>query len=228
MFNLHIEWFGILGLVFILSASSFVVFFDNYLRNGIKKIDNSVITDKYEDRYVEYLDNIKERILSEDELIKLNKSVLLEHTPMGYVVLFYDHKNECFSYFSDRKDIPYKFLDAVARKYIKTFQCKMIYIFLNDELENQKKKYKEIVEENKIKELEEETHKKKDVFATYKSYNIKSDKPLKDTDYLIKENINKFKWRGFLKDYMFLQKVEKKKEDLSYQDFVNSHHSDLK
>ena len=220
MFSLHIEWLGMLGLVFILSVSSFVVFFDNYLQDGIKKINNSAINDKYEDRYIECLDNINDRTLSEEELLKLKKSVLLENTPMGHVILFYDHKNECFSYYSDRKDLPYKFLDAVARKYIKIFQCKMIYIFLNDELENQKKKYKEIVEENKIKESQE-THKKKDVFATYKSYNIKSDKPIKDTDYLIKENINKFKWRGFLKDYMFLQKVEKKKEVLSYQDFIN-------
>ena len=53
------------------------------------------------------------------------------------------------------------------------------------------------------------------------------DKPLKEEDYLIKENINKFKWGGFLKDYQFVQTQKKEDKELSYQDFVNSHHSDL-
>jgi hypothetical protein len=49
---------------------------------------------------------------------------------------------------------------------------------------------------------------------------MKTDKPLKEKDYLIKENINKFKWGGFLKDYQFVQTPKKEEKELSYQDFM--------
>ena len=74
----------------------------------------------------------------------------------------------------------------------------------------------------KIKKILEKKDKKADVFATYKNYNMKTDKPLKDEDYLIKENINKFKWGGFLKDYLFVQTQKKEVTELTYDQFVNT------
>ena len=143
----------------------------------------------------------------------------MENTPMGNVILFYFHEKEQFIFYSDRKEVPYKYLDAVARKYIKMFDCKMIYTAVDEELESQKKKYEEIKEERKIIKPER-TEKKRDVFANYKNYNMKTDTPLKEEDYLIKENINKFKWGGFLKDYQFIQTQKKEEKELTYQDFM--------
>ena len=83
----------------------------------------------------------------------------------------------------------------------------MIYTLIEDELEASKKKLEDVKERNNIQiEIKKkEKEKKKDIFAAYKNYNIKSDQPVKDEDYLIKENINKFKRIGLLKDYQFVK-----------------------
>ena len=213
------EWLNTYGMIFILSASTIIIFFDLYMKTDIDKNTILDISEKFEDKYIEDINKLEERNLSEGELIQLKKSIVLENTPMGNIILFYFHEKEKFYFYSDRKEVPYKYLDTVARKYIKMFNCKMIYTALDQELESQKKKYEDIKEERKIKKVKK-TDKKADVFASYKNYNMKTDKPLKEEDYLIKENINKFKWGGFLKDYQFVQTKKKEDEKLSYQDFM--------
>ena len=223
MILIDFEWLNILSILFFaLSASSIIIAFDLYITTNFNKdpiLDTSI--EKYEDKYIKYISDMEEKDLSEDKLINLKKSIVLENTPMGNVVLFYHHEKEKFYYFSDRKDIPYKYLDTIARKYVKVFDCKIIYTLLSEELESQKKKYEEIKEERKFQKVEKKD-KKADVFATYKNYNMKTDKPLKDEDYLIKENINKFKWGGFLKDYSFVQTQKKEVTELTYDQFVNT------
>ena len=213
------DWLNTYGMIFIISASTLIVFFDLFMKTNYDKNQILDISEKYEDKYIENINNLEERNLSEEKLIQLKNSIVLENTPMGNIILFYFHEKEKFYFYSDRKEVPYKYLDTVARKYIKMFDCKMIYTSLDKELESQKKKYEDIKEERKIKKIEK-TDKKADVFASYKNYNMKTDKPIKEEDYLIKENINKFKWGGFLKDYQFIQTPKKEDKELSYQDFM--------
>lgn len=213
------DWLNTYGVFFILSASSLFIFFDLCMKTNYDNKQIIDIPEKFEDKYIKDINKLEERNLSKDELILLQKSIVMENTPMGNVILFYFHEKEQFIFYSDRKEVPYKYLDAVARKYIKMFDCKMIYTAVDEELESQKKKYEEIKEERKsIKP--ERTEKKRDVFANYKNYNMKTDTPLKEEDYLIKENINKFKWGGFLKDYQFIQTQKKEEKELTYQDFM--------
>lgn len=213
------DWLNTYGIFFILSASSLFIFFDLCMKTNYDNKQIIDIPEKFEDKYIKDINKLEERNLSKDELILLQKSIVMENTPMGNVILFYFHEKEQFIFYSDRKEVPYKYLDAVARKYIKMFDCKMIYTAVDEELESQKKKYEEIKEERKIIKPER-TEKKRDVFANYKNYNMKTDTPLKEEDYLIKENINKFKWGGFLKDYQFIQTQKKEEKELTYQDFM--------
>lgn len=219
MLLFYLNWLSAYGMIFILSASTLIVFFDVFMKTNYDKNQILDISEKFEDKYIEDINNLEERNLSEEKLIQLKNSIVLENTPMGNIILFYFHEKEQFIFYSDRKEVPYKYLDTVARKYIKMFNCKMIYTALDQELESQKKKYEDIKEERKTKKVEK-TDKKTDVFATYKNYNMKTDKPVKDADYLIKENINRFKWGGFLKDYQFVQSKKKEEKELSYQDFM--------
>lgn len=219
MLLFYLNWLSAYGMIFILSASTLIVFFDLFMKTNYDKNQILDISEKYEDKYIEDINNLEERNLSEEKLIRLKNSIVLENTPMGNIILFYFHEKELFYFYSDRKEVPYKYLDTIARKYIKMFDCKMIYTSLDKELESQKKKYEEIKEERKIKKPEK-TEKKRDVFASYKNYNMKTDTPLKEEDYLIKENINKFKWGGFLKDYQFVQTQKKEDKELSFQDFM--------
>lgn len=113
-------------------------------------------------------------------------SILLEKTPLGNVLMFYNNKKKSFIYYSDNT-IPYRFLEVVGRRYVVTFNCKSVYVNMSEAikdakdkiaLEQQKKKDLELeleeeknrVKEGLVKEKEKEKE-KKDVFAKFKSYN---------------------------------------------------------
>jgi hypothetical protein len=120
-------------------------------------------------------------------LEKLQNCYIMENTPLGNVLMIYDTSRLTFRYYSDNT-IPYRYLETVARKYVKCYNCRPIFIDMEEELniaeekwekekeEREKKAEKEKEEEEKRK-LEEHKglHKKveakKSVFAKFKSYN---------------------------------------------------------
>ena len=134
----------------------------------------------------------------------------------------YNKEDEGFEYWAD-KNIDYKYLETVARKYVTVFSCRDLYIdrftLLKDKLVN----LKEQIEENKKKaeeEEEDEEEKSKeeeadDVFASFKSYNQSSnDKVQKDKTELTRNDVvcdkaNKYLHRGKLKEANFGKKNEK-------------------
>ena len=111
------DWLTAYGIIFLFSASTVIVFFDLYMKKNFDKNQILDIPEKYEDKYIEDINKLEERNLSEDKLTNLKNSILLENTPMGNIILFYFHEKEIFYFYSDRKEIPYKYLDTVARKY---------------------------------------------------------------------------------------------------------------
>jgi hypothetical protein len=118
----------------------------------------------YEDKYP------YEDISDKNEKI-CEKNYVFAKTPDDIVVMKYNEKDETFWYWAD-SNIEYKNLETVARKYIKTFNCKNIYIDRKTTLENDKKereKQEEItkkkIEEWKTKQDEEE----ESVFAKLKT-----------------------------------------------------------
>lgn len=58
---------------------------------------------------------------------------VLEHTPVGNVILHYDLENGRFHYYSDAT-IPYRYLETVARKFVKQFCCRPLYVDMETEL----------------------------------------------------------------------------------------------
>jgi hypothetical protein len=122
-----------------------------------------------------------------ERLDGLKNNFILEKTPLGNVIMYYNNFRESFEYYSDNT-IPYRFLETVSRKYVKTFNCKQIYFDMEIELRKQKEaqELKELKELEELKELKElklledslkgnvELEKKKNVFAKFKSYNTES------------------------------------------------------
>jgi hypothetical protein len=124
-----------------------------------------------------------------ERLDGLKNNFILEKTPLGNVIMYYNNSRESFEYYSDNT-IPYRFLETVGRKYVKTFNCKQIYFDMEFELKEFERKQKEgqkkILEDQKILEdsLKANTNtntntnvdlvKKKDVFAKFKDYNTES------------------------------------------------------
>ena len=118
------------------------------------------------------------------KLDKMKDNYIMEKTPLGNVLMVYNNKRESFVYYSDNT-IPYRYLEIVARKYVKCFDCRPIYVDMEEELrlyeekiekDNIEKEERKKEENNKKTEENQSqnnnnTEKKKNVFAKFKSYN---------------------------------------------------------
>lgn len=139
-------------------------------------------------------------------------NIVIDNTPDGYVAIRYDEEEEGFLYWSD-KNISYKYLEAIARKYVKMFNCRGIYIDrgynLREKILKIRKEIIKNIETEKNREAiegdEEGESEEEDVFASLKKYNTSS----KKTDKLKKritrndivcEKSNKYIKRGKFKN----------------------------
>lgn len=113
---------------------------------------------------------------------KLKNCYVIEKTPQGNVLMMYDKDKESFKYYSD-STIPYRYLEVVARKYVKLFNCAPLFVDMEEELQLFEAKWTKEYELKKAKEAEEQlraeegakkntpVEHKKNVFAKFKSYN---------------------------------------------------------
>ena len=164
--------------------------------------------------------------------------VLIEHTPRGNVIMYYDPYKLGFTYYSDQH-ITYNILNAVAMKYVLKFQCRDF--FMDEQITpesspspllhllQEDKKEKETVEKDKGKDHDVLKQKLKNApFAKFKNYNkatAKTDekKDTKIADLLV-ENMppekpkerNRFINLGKTTNFNILQPIKKKKSVLSF------------
>jgi hypothetical protein len=115
-------------------------------------------------------------------LNKLINCYVIEKTPNGNVIMIYQKERETFKYYSDY-NIPYRYLEVVGRKYVKFFNCRPIFVDMEEELRLFEEKWDKEQELRKMKEEEEkriieeaaknnkQVDVKKNVFAKFKSYN---------------------------------------------------------
>jgi len=164
----------------------------NELEMEIKKVKYNDIIIKLESDCKYTYETCKQKAEDESldyiikkQLQKLNNCFVIEHTPLGNVLMIYDIERETFKYYSDNT-IPYRYLEVVGRKYVKQFDCRPIFVDMEDELKFAENRWiKEIKEkeergilEKRDKEKSVENQKpveiKKSVFAKFKSYNRES------------------------------------------------------
>jgi hypothetical protein len=191
------------------------------------------------------LNNAKEEVYK-IRLDKLVNCILIEKTPLGNVIMFYNNKRGAFEYFSDNT-IPYRYLETVGRKYVKTFNCRRIYYDMEEELRlyEEKIKQKEMIDrENLERELKSSGNnntltnnkKEKSVFAKFKGYNKESgtghvstapppknsipnnniNTNKKNENVLLKENANRYTHEGKLTNFSILKRVALKAIDKKY------------
>ena len=150
----------------------------NFFLDNPKKILEDLKTKEikeYKKKFYDELEELENKEYSDKELEKFKKKVLKTDTSYGNVYMFYNVDNETFNYYCNDKNISYIILDALARKYAITYDCKSICINFKKEW---KKAKKLAYEEQEKKEAELEKNKseqnKKDskpqIFAKYKSY----------------------------------------------------------
>ena len=112
-----------------------------------------------------------------DEQLKQYKTrFIIELTPLGNVLMFYNHDKLAFDYYSDSA-IPYRFLETIARKYVMIYKYRPLYIDMEEELKDYEKKLNAnaMTIESKPDGQQDDKHKqpdaKKNIFAKFKSYN---------------------------------------------------------
>lgn len=182
-------------------------------------VDKSPIKKHTEREMIEnkYLNELKSL---EDNDLKLEKNcdeLFVEESfeSYGTIKMMYKLDEEKFVYYTEApKHIPYFVLDALARKYVITHDCKNIYIDINEEVEKKKKEAQEKkIQESKSQEkIDDKKSPAIDVFATFKSYNI-----IKKKDKLIKEKINVFKYGGAYSNICIKQ--QNKGKDISFSNY---------
>lgn len=214
-------------------------------RTDIEELQEEVTKIKFEIETEEGLSQINENSVEQatqyiinKRLDKLKNCYIIEKTPNGNVIMIYDKERETFKYYSDI-NIPYRYLEVVGRKYVKSFDCRPIFVDIEEELrlfEEKLDKEELKKEEDKIKADEIAKNKqpnsevkKKNVFAKFKSYNkdaggkISMAPPPKNSipnssvtqnketgKIILKERANRYTCEGKFTNFNFLQKVDRK------------------
>jgi hypothetical protein len=150
----------------------------------------------------------------EDDWKHLLSSILMEYTPLGNVLMYYDSSKDSFVYFSDRI-IPYECIDTVARRYVLTYNCTILYI---DSSNPDSASKQSIVLTNPQSDLPV-TGMKDNVFVKLKTYRT----PRKETTSNTLHKINRYTYGGKMANFLFLKKNNTTKP-LSYLDFKNKMH----
>jgi hypothetical protein len=184
-------------------------------------------------------------IIIQRHLDRLKNCFIIEKTPLGNVIMKYDIDKKSFKYYSDF-NIPYRYLEVVSRKFVKTFYCRPIYIDMDEELKLFEEKWvKEEEEKKKQDEMktinENKDDKKKSVFAKFKNNNttignkidiskikanfnnITREQNKEKEKILLKEKSNRYTFEGKIANFSILQKIDRKifnkKLGLTFADF---------
>lgn len=201
------------------------------------------IPEKYEDKYLDVYRKTESVSCTDEKIEGLKNTILMENTPLGNVIMYYDKSRETFIYYSD-SNIPYRYLEVISRKYVVMNNCKQIHVDMEQEIKEAQEKLeqKKQEEEEKKKQLEEleqqkpeenQSTTKKDVFAKLKKYNTNtslkssgiptdkksvSKKNIQESDkpLILKEKANRYSCEGKLMNFGFLKKVDKKVVDKRY------------
>tara|TARA_B100001121_G_C18606322_1_gene582014 strand:+ start:55 stop:825 length:771 start_codon:yes stop_codon:yes gene_type:complete len=159
---------------------------------------------KFEYKYMdEFMATERNELTDEQRKELLTKHIRLE-IEQGEIVMFYNHELESFAWYCNTKEVPYKYLETVARKYVIDNNCSCIYAVMHEELkkgrERQAKAKKE--QADKLDKKDDSNSSSSSVFASFKTYNKKNaDDMMKNKNWLIRENANRYSYKGKLEDY---------------------------
>jgi hypothetical protein len=139
--------------------------------------------------------------LIQERIANLKYSYVMEHTPIGNVIMYYNQTKEAFEYYSDNV-IPYRYLDTVCRKYVIMNLCVPLYVDISKEL----------------KEFQSRTEEEKPMSSVF----VKFKKPVSKkpaVKVILKAKTNKYLYQGRMNNFRFMKQTESKSETLSFADY---------
>jgi len=159
-------------------------FLDTYQPNHTDNMYNSNVDTCFYDK-CEYKEAVE--VENNDLEKKWRTRILMENTPRGNVIMYYDAFKQGFVYYSDNSNIPYPIMNAVVMKYVLLYRCRDFFVDENIVPEDNKspfidlyinekpaKKTKESDDSNNAESMSISTQ--SDVFAKLKTYNTVSSK----------------------------------------------------
>ena len=84
--------------------------------------------DNFEYWYLDEYNNLEDIQLDSTQKSNLSKQFISVETPRGLVHITYHQDVNAFLYYAKTKDIPYKYLETVGRKFVIDNNCKNIFI----------------------------------------------------------------------------------------------------
>jgi hypothetical protein len=155
----------------------------NTIANECESIKTTLETSEGQNEMMENAKSQAITFIINERLDILINNFVIEKTPNGNVLMFWNNKRGTFEYYSDNT-IPYRYLESVGRKYVKTFNCRPVFVDMEEELRLSEERLQKEKEEKERKEFEEKQRleeakmnntpivpDKKNVFAKFKSYN---------------------------------------------------------
>lgn len=161
----------------------------------------------YEDKYLEEYEKLERTELSEDQIKDLANNFIMEFTPVGNVIMQYDHKKESFLYYSDSV-IPFRYLEPIGRKYVTVFNCKQLFINMKEEIEKSK------TQQSTISNQPAKPVKTKDILNKLKTPTTA--KPIAPPPSKAKIQINRYTSMGRFSNFKMLKQVDRKIVDKNY------------
>ena len=156
------------------------------LRDEKNKLEELFQSKKYIEEGLDKINEEARKFIIDKRLDKLENCYVMEFTPLGNVLMKYNKNKESFIFYSDNT-IPYRYLEVVGRKFVKQFNCRPIFVDMEEELKLAEEKWEKERKEKEEKEEEEKRkkeesiknktpleEKKKNVFTKFKSYNKES------------------------------------------------------
>jgi hypothetical protein len=175
---------------------------------------------KYDNGWYAEFDNLKSCGGDGENMIPTPPPTIQEATPRGDILMYYDVKNKEFVYYSNNKNLPYRTLDAVARKYVCLHNMPSIYVDIREEVKKGFEKCK-----NKAKCVDSATTTSSALYAVYKNYKSGATATTSAAEsngvgknskkVILKDNVNKFIFKGRIDDYALDVKAREKKEKSS-------------
>lgn len=160
----------------------------------------------YEYMYMDEYEILERKPISDSVRSSYINNFIDEKSPRGTVMLSYDNNETAFIYYSNSKDIPYKYLETISRKFIVDNDCKELYVDYRDELIDGINRYNENIKKkqklnNDTDNEDNNVKAKKSVFAKFKEYNKTERNVNTKKEYVLTENANRYIYKGTLLDY---------------------------
>ena len=123
-------------------------------------------------------------IENNDIEIKWRTRILIENTPRGTIMMYYNSFKRGFAYYSDQQGVPYVILNTMAMKYVRVFQCRDLFMddkvtpedspspFIQIYKDVEKNALKSKIEETPVEQRIDRDKLKSGPFAKLKKYNM--------------------------------------------------------